>query len=276
MSLRKVPCLTLASLAARRANALKSTGPRTDCGKARVALNPLKHGRRAAGLRDRLARAGYREDEALYCRIRARLYKALAPPGLAPDPDLDRQTDRLANSIWVFRQGLQSRQCERAKLECALESASRIARLCQPTKIVTFYYPYGNNTEFLPARRPTRFCIRDSYLRIGIVFYAQQRRYFTERRCEAGVLGLEGFEPPSDALEDGLRCRMYRLARPRVWERMRFCLDRYGRYHPEWEEEFRRVRARWRGTSLGVWLEPHPILASLRQKEQAAQPRADA
>ena len=74
---------------------------------------------------------------------------------------------------------------------------------------------------------------------------------------------------PNGELEDALRCRVYRLARSRVWERMRFCLDRQGRYHPEWEEEFRRVRAAWRGTSLEVLLEPHPILASLRQKEQA-------
>jgi hypothetical protein len=49
---------------------------------------------------------------------------------------------------------------------------------------------------------------------------------------------------------------------------LKFCLDKQGRYHPEWEEEFRRVRAAWRGTSLEVWLEPHPILATLRQNEQ--------
>ena len=276
MCLRTHPCLTPASLAARRANALKSTGPRTECGKARVTLNPLKHGRRAVGLRERLARAGYREGEALYGRIRSKLSKAFAPPGLDPDPDLDRQSDRLANSIWVFRRGLQLRRCERAKLECALESGGGTARLSQPTRIVTNCCTDGNHAEFRPARPATKFCVRDSYLRIGVVFYAQQRRYFTDRRCEAGALGLEGFEPPSDTLEDGLRCRVYRLARPRMWERMRFCLDRLGRYHAEWEAEFRRVREEWRGTEMAVWLEPHPILASLRQKEQVAQARAHA
>jgi hypothetical protein len=96
MSLRKSPCLTPAALAARRANALKSTGPRTERGKARVALNPLKHGRRAVRLQEKLIRAGYREGAALYCRIRSRLSKAFTPSGLDPDPDFERQADRLA------------------------------------------------------------------------------------------------------------------------------------------------------------------------------------
>jgi len=80
MSFRKQPRLTASSLPARRTNALKSTGPRTECGKARVALNALKHGQRAMGSRRRLAWAGYREREALYGRIaggqRAGLEKA--------------------------------------------------------------------------------------------------------------------------------------------------------------------------------------------------------
>lgn len=128
MSLRKSPCLTPASLAARRANALKSTGPRTQCGKARVALNPLKHGRRAVALQEKLARAGYREGEALYCRIRSRLSRARAGPGDHPDLGLNRQVNRLANWILVFRRGLTRRRCERAKLECYLESSTWTAR----------------------------------------------------------------------------------------------------------------------------------------------------
>jgi len=50
---------------------------------------------------------------------------------------------------------------------------------------------------------------------------------------------------------------------------MRFCIDKQDRYRPEREEEFRRVRAEWRGTKTAVWLKSHPILASLRRKEQA-------
>jgi hypothetical protein len=269
MSLRKSPCLTPASLAARRANARKSTGPRTECGKARVALNPLKHGRRAVALRERLERAGYREGEAFYCRIQSRISKTLARPG----DGSERQAERLASWIWTFRRGFERWQRQRAKLECSLESSAGTARLSQPTRIVTNCCPCDNTPQPLPglplAPPATTITIRDAYRRIGMVFYTQQRRHFTERRLEAGVLGLERFEFPGGALEHGLRCRVYRLARPRMWERMKFCLDRHGRYHPEWEEEFRRTRAAWRGTPMEIWLEPHPILATLRQKEGA-------
>jgi len=58
MSLRKSPTRTPALLAANRANSRKSTGPRTERGKARAALNPLKHGRRAVALQETLPRVG--------------------------------------------------------------------------------------------------------------------------------------------------------------------------------------------------------------------------
>jgi hypothetical protein len=48
MSLRKSPTLTPASLAARRQNSNKSTGPRTARGKAWSPLNRLRHGARSA------------------------------------------------------------------------------------------------------------------------------------------------------------------------------------------------------------------------------------
>jgi hypothetical protein len=67
---------------------------------------------------------------------------------------------------------------------------------------------------------------------------------------------------------------MFRLARPRMWERLKFCLDKQGHYYREWEEEFRRVRADWRGTDMEVWLEPHPILATLGQKEPSGAQRS--
>jgi hypothetical protein len=54
----EVPMLTAAKLAANRANAMKSTGPRTTAGKARAAQNARCHGLRAAVLAD----AGFSEQ----------------------------------------------------------------------------------------------------------------------------------------------------------------------------------------------------------------------
>ena len=47
LSLRKRPIVSEAMLAANRANALKSTGPRTDDGKSQSRLNGFKHGQRS-------------------------------------------------------------------------------------------------------------------------------------------------------------------------------------------------------------------------------------
>ncbi len=51
--LRKSPVRTPALIAANGRNALRSTGPRTVQGRARVSLNALKHGGRARHLRER-------------------------------------------------------------------------------------------------------------------------------------------------------------------------------------------------------------------------------
>lgn len=57
MPLRKSPALTPAFLSACRANAQKSTGPRTSKGKGRIALNALKHGRYCKSFRESLIKA---------------------------------------------------------------------------------------------------------------------------------------------------------------------------------------------------------------------------
>jgi hypothetical protein len=137
MSLRKPPCPTPASLAARRGNARKSTGPRTGRGKARVALNALKHGRRAVALQDKLVRAGCRDGEAIYRRIRSRLLKTFAMPG----DHSDRHADRLTNWIWVSQREWRRRESTRTKLECALKSGTGTVRLTKRTRIVTNNYP---------------------------------------------------------------------------------------------------------------------------------------
>lgn len=85
MRLRRSPLLTPRSLAARRANALKSTGPRTSCGKARVSLNALKEDRSmgpagcAPRFRSRLLRASYPRQEALYGGLCSLTSEMLSP-----------------------------------------------------------------------------------------------------------------------------------------------------------------------------------------------------
>src|SRR6516165_4511389 len=128
MPIRRSPRLTPRSLAARRANALKSTGPRTPCGKARVSLNALKHGRsmgpdgRAPRFRERLLRAGYPYQEALYGDLRSCLAQAFG----ARSPYWRRQVDQFAASAWCVVMG---RHFFRTKLECALESEAKPLRV---------------------------------------------------------------------------------------------------------------------------------------------------
>src|SRR6516162_10242785 len=124
MPLRKSPVRTPAFLAANRANARKSSGPRTPCGRARVSLNALKRGRsmgpagRAPRFRERLLRAGYRQQEALYGGLRSCLAQAFG----ARSPPWRRQVDQFAASAWCVVMG---RHFFRTKLECALESEAK-------------------------------------------------------------------------------------------------------------------------------------------------------
>jgi len=107
--LRRSPCLTSESLAAHRANALRSTGPRTPRGKARVSFNALKHGQyaaRSARLRERLIRAGYERQEELYGRIRSRIAQTFG----TPDRHSREDADRLANVVWCRATRLVGRQ----------------------------------------------------------------------------------------------------------------------------------------------------------------------
>jgi hypothetical protein len=103
MSLRHTS-VTPQSLAARRSNALKSTGPRSRRGKARVCLNALKHGRyavlaaRSARLRERLFEAGQRRQEAAYGAIRSQVAQAMS----AQDPASRRRIDEIALRAWCL------------------------------------------------------------------------------------------------------------------------------------------------------------------------------
>jgi len=75
MGLRRSPRLTPAALAARRANALKCTGPKTVLGKAWSSMNGLRHGWDARNLRAKIERTGDKESLVLFDWIFTRFFE---------------------------------------------------------------------------------------------------------------------------------------------------------------------------------------------------------
>ena len=321
MSLRRSPRPTSASLAARRANAGKSTGPRTGQGKARAALNALKHGRYAVGLAEGLVEAGCPVDEARWQTIRDRMAQVFAPPTPAEraweaqaehasearaqhgsnaqpprseagvtkyqqerqerlermEQQQQKRIDQLANWVWCAHRGwrqafLDSRPAPSrgqalrgedrgVKLESLAESVDKLSRLQQP------------------SMNCARVQIRHPWARMGMVFYTQRRRGWMLQQAKSVLWEMidPGHRSPEAGpeLESGLRSRAYRLARPRYWERIRYCLDREGYYHPEWQGPYRQARAELRQAGLAVLLEPHPIRELVSEKESVRQQEED-
>ena len=232
MPIRRSPRLTPRSLAARRANALKSTGPRTPCGKARVSLNALKHGRsmgpdgRAPRFRERLLRAGYPYQEALYGDLRSCLAQAFG----ARSPYWRRQVDQFAASAWCVVMG---RNFFRTKLECAFESEEKTSRVLSQDSRKGWV-------------RSLRYRAEDPWRRIGVAFWLQRRRYLTSARAKRMFRGLEpvSLGPANEGLENGVRCLVFRLRRPGYFERLRYSLDRNG--DPDWSRQPWRSLPRYR------------------------------
>jgi hypothetical protein len=246
MPLRKSPVRTPSLLAANRANCLKSTGPRTPRGKARVCLNALKHGRHARRLPEKLARAGYFRELALYSRIHSFIVRALQPHG-------------------AFEQGvaaaLAAKACclprlvRKTKPECSTESVSQASHTLR-----------------------TRIAVKDYRRRIGLVFWVQRRGSpatplrRNQPRCAVSTAGLDPYREPTydpglagdcqsgcgrvsenqsdtwkgaeaqrrmraDRLGDGVRCWVHRLRKPRLEERIRYSLDHAGIHRPELEAQ---------------------------------------
>jgi hypothetical protein len=101
MPLVKSPTLSLAKLAANRANARKSTGPRSPRGKARVALNSLRSGRRAPTFWKRLRQTGSEDDLCLFYAILERLYECFRPQ----TPRDENRAEKLACEVWCALKG---------------------------------------------------------------------------------------------------------------------------------------------------------------------------
>ena len=97
---------TSKQIAANRRNARKSTGPKTQTGKAVAKMNSLKHGLRAE---DVVATGWYfQEDPAAYNQLRRKLWESLAPVGVLEEILVDRMTV----CTWCRRRALKAEQGE--------------------------------------------------------------------------------------------------------------------------------------------------------------------
>ena len=97
MSLRRRPTMTPALLAANRANARKSTGPRTVEGKDRIVLNALKGGRHARNFGENLRRAKSQGEAELFQWMLDRVRAAFRLHGWQEN---ERKVERLAQRVW--------------------------------------------------------------------------------------------------------------------------------------------------------------------------------
>jgi hypothetical protein len=277
MSLRR-NSVTPKSLAARRTNALKSTGPRTPRGKARVCLNALKHGRyavlaaRSARLREKLLEAGHTGQEATYGAIRSRIAQAMPGP---KDLVARQRIDRLALRIWCL----------------SLRTHSSETKLISPVISGTNHLWVSTECEFA-SRRHT---IVDRWTRAGLVFWRQRRRRqaaglgrrlaerlrgmdltspkawvaafeqeIANRPAQSNVTGADRVHGP--AYESAIRCRRFRLAKPGALERDRYSLLANG--DPDWSRE------PWRSLKGDEWTKwPRPVRPTERPWEASREVR---
>jgi hypothetical protein len=204
--LRKSPTRTEAFLAANRRNAQKCTGPRTPEGKARASLNGLKHGRYAHHLPEKLEAAGCHSAAALYSQIRSEMTVAFK---VEKDPVEVKQMERMTAMVWclAWRAGV-----------LGPKPQSRLFR---------------RDSRQLPR---TRLLIRmkNPWLRIGMVYWVQRKRYWTGKRFVQDVLnGVPSPVPTvAQALESKLRKRVFRLGRPDFLDQVQYGLDHDGFLNP--------------------------------------------
>jgi len=204
--LRKSPTRTEAFLAANRRNAQKCTGPRTPEGKARSSLNNLKHGRYAERLPETLGTAGFRSGAALYAEIRSEITVTFKPK----DSVEVKQVERVTRMVWclAWRTGFLG-----SKPQSAL---------------------FGSDSR-PPSRSLLLIRMKNHWLRIGMVYWVQRKRYWTMKRLYQDFVSGQRSPVPtvSQALESKLRKRTFRLGRPGLLERMQYGLGRDGFANPD-------------------------------------------
>jgi len=199
--LRKPPTRTDAFLAANRRNALKCTGPRTPEGKARSSLNNLKHGRYAQRLPETLETAGMQSGAALYNQIRSEITATFKPK----DQVEVKQVERVTRIVWclAWRTGVLASKPQSALFHSHSQSLSRSLLL---------------------------ICMKNHWLRIGMVYWVQRKRYWTMKRLYRDFVSGQRSPVPtvSQALESKLRKRAFRLGRPGFLERIQYGLGQDG------------------------------------------------
>ncbi len=131
MSLVSSPTLTPAKLAAKCANALESTGPRTAAGKRRIMLNGLRHRRYSSAFGENLVKAGANAE--LFDWICSRIFDGFQPRS-APER---WQAEELAREVWCLAGRAKLPAGFETKPECPLESADSCFRF--PLRILRSY-----------------------------------------------------------------------------------------------------------------------------------------
>lgn len=260
MSLRHSPVLTPASLAARRANARKSTGPRTVRGRARSSLNGLKHGRYARRLHPRLLRANAWDGAGLYRRLQFALLGTFGPCDLTGY----RDCQRMAAEAWCQFGGLR-RPCG-AKLESPFDSnANPLWFLGALGRLAGVQIGLGGPAGASAAAnspaggsRVGSLEVRCPWQGLGLTFWVQRRRFWTPERLLSTLWSHGGRprgsvpeRPLGDEWEDVVRYRVFPLLRPRLEERILYGLDRHGNPYPQLLPACRRLVRLLR--QHGVW-----------------------
>jgi len=228
--LRKSPTRTEAFLAANRRNALKCTGPRTPEGKARSSLNNLKHGRYAQRLPETLEAAGMRSGAALYTQIRSEITTTFK----VKDPVELKQVERATAMVWcmAWRGGVLG-----SKPQSPVFSAA-------------------STPPYLP-QSPTRFRMKNHWLRVGLVYWVQRKRYWTMKRFWKDLAGGQPVPIPTvgEVLERKLRKRVFRMGPPGFIERMQYRLDRDGIFNPDAPPPDPALKTLHEKLYAGRWLE---------------------
>jgi hypothetical protein len=185
--LRKSPARTPKFLAANRRNAKKSTGPRTQEGKAVSALNALKHGGYALQLPEKLQATGHRGSAELYHRVRREIADTFATWRTLDS----RQLDQLAAQVWLMarRAGLLGRKPESLILP---------------------------STSGRPGKPPFQVRMQSPGGRVALVYWVQRKKHGSKEKLIGSLTAGETLgEPPLRVeTESKLRRRVVGLLTP--------------------------------------------------------------